>query len=239
MPDAPTTTLTLFRYGGSRHKLWALAQMQLAQADVARIPGAGFARLLGSGQRFHYLPDLAVYGLLVTWPDPDDAERFFDGELFARFEAHAEEVYTLTLQSFRAHGSWSGEAPFPADAPVPESGPIAVLTRASLTASCLKPFWDHALEINRSFASAEDCWLSLGIGEWPLMEQATFSLWRDAEAMRAFAYAHPAHLEAMRRSKVEGWFSEECFARFVPVASRGTWGGVDPLTERGLPVAAK
>jgi hypothetical protein len=50
--------------------------------------------------------------------------------------------------------------------------------------------------------------------------------------MQAFAYKTVAHREAMRRTRAENWYREELFARFVPVASEGTWEGREPLIDK-------
>ena len=55
---------------------------------------------------------------------------------------------------------------------------------------------------------------SKGIGEFPLLMQATYSLWSNAKAMMNYAYQNPKHTEMVKNRT--GWYSEELFARFQP-----------------------
>jgi len=67
------------------------------------------------------------------------------------------------------------------------------------------------------------------IGRGPFVFQATFSLWASLPDAQGFAYREAQHAEAIRRTRAEGWYREELFARFNPIAAYGSWDGIDPL----------
>lgn len=59
---------------------------------------------------------------------------------------------------------------------------------------------------------------------------STFSLWRSAAAMREYAHSSDgAHQAAVRADRAKPFHREAAFIRFRPYASRGSWGGRDPL----------
>jgi hypothetical protein len=151
----------------------------------------------------------------------------------AAYRRRADELWTVRLQPLSWHGTWGGVDPFAGVAPEPPLahglGPLAILTRATIRPGRLAAFRAAARRVNAELARRPGLLGAIGIGEAPLFTQATFSLWDSPQAVRGFAYAEPEHMAAMRRRAAEGWYSEELFARFRPIASYGTWEGVDPL----------
>jgi hypothetical protein len=226
------TTLTLFGYSG-KEKTWAFAQMAFARPKLQRISGLRFWKLLGSGhgRGFGLRPNWSRYGLLAVWENTEAAGKFFEtSTLMQIYRRHADEIWTVWLLPIEARGAWSGVNPFaPLTAP-PNDGPIAILTRATIRLSRLRAFWSAVPAASRALDEASGLLASIGIGEAPFIRQATFSLWRNGDDVQAFAYRTPEHREAMRRTRAENWYREELFARFVPVASAGTWEGRDPLS---------
>ena len=235
MPDGvtvpPITTVTLCGYPpGSR--VWAFNQKGSARRVLKRIEGLRFWKLLGTGhgRGFSLRPDFSRYGLLAVWDTRRAADAFLDGSpLMAGYRAHAREVWTTYLETSSAHGAWSGSNPFlPANA-APATGPVAVITRASIRLSRLTAFWRAVPPATAALDRASGLLASIGTGETPFVRPATFSLWRSTADLDAYAYQDPDHAAVIRRRRDEGWYTEELFARFRPIESTGTWNGSDPL----------
>ncbi len=206
--------------------------MAFARPQLARIAGLRFWKLLGSGHGsgFSLRPNWARYGLLAVWENVGALENFFaNSSLLHGYRRHAKEIWTVRLAPIEVHGRWSGVNPFSSLVSQPSTGPIAVLTRATIHLRRLRAFWDAVPATSQALDQATGLLASIGIGEAPFFRQATFSLWRSAGDMETFAFRHPAHREAMRRTRAENWYREELFARLAPVASEGTWNGRDPL----------
>jgi len=214
--------------------------MGLSRRALARSPGIGFWKLCGSGsgEGFTPVPNTAVYGILATWPDLATAQAATAGApVFARYGRRASEAWHLFLEPTQARGTWSGREPFvPAASDMPGGGPIAALTRATIRPRVAAQFWRRVPDISSVIGADPNVIFKIGIGELPLLHQVTFSIWPDAASMAQFARADGPHARAIKAVRDGAWFSEELYARFRVRDTRGTWGGIDPVTT--LKVAA-
>lgn len=235
--NARYTTLTLFgiRKGNIR---WGLAQMGTSVPHLNKVPGLFFYKLLGSGQgkAFSVKPDFRRYGLFCTWENEAAAREFLHhSNLIKQYQAHTDEIWTVTMLPIQSQGYWDGKQPFEPTLQTPPDGPVAVLTRASVNWLALPNFIRYGAKTSKALNEAQGLICSIGLGELPFVRQATFSIWESVEAMKQYVYKTPYHQEVMRRTRAEKWYKEELFARFVPISSEGTWNGINPLQELRLP----
>jgi hypothetical protein len=227
--------LTLVHYP-PRAAYSALVRMGTDRPRLYRTPGLRFWKLLGTahGATFGRWNPLR-YGLLTVWDSPAARAAFERrSPLMDAYRRHADELWTIHLAPVRWQGKWSGRDPFEGAIPAqgPEPGPWAILTRATIDPRRLHAFRAAARPVDATLAGCEGLLASIGLGEAPLITQATFSLWSDLRAAQEFAYRGARHAEAIRRTRAEGWYVEELFARFRPTASSGTWDGIDPLANK-------
>jgi heme-degrading monooxygenase HmoA len=224
------TTITIFTLRPGQRR-WGLAQMGTSPRLLKRVPGLRFFQLLGSGAAngFGFLPNLDRYGFLGVWETAEAATTFFETQpLWADYQRRSRETWTAELAPLRSHGDWNGLNPFdyPTDTlGMPPAGPVAVLTRASIRLRRAWRFWGYVEPTSRALAEAPGVQLAIGLGELPLVRQATFSVWESAAAMQQYAYRDARHREVIQLTRREGWYGEELFARFAVLSQRGTVDG--------------
>jgi hypothetical protein len=211
------------------HRLWGWSRIVLRDGPLTQpgaVPGLRFAKALGSGHQggFGLRPSGSRQGLFTVFETPAQADAFVvSSPIVQAYVKRSTEFLITTLRATSCRGSWGGASIQPTRSAAPD-GPVAALTRASIRASKAFTFWRHSPASERSLQQAAGCQLAVGLGEAPLLRQATFSLWDNQAAMDAYARSG-AHLQALRGAQQGGWFSESMFVRFVPLSMVGTWQG--------------
>jgi heme-degrading monooxygenase HmoA len=209
----------------------ATARLALDRPALHGTPGLRFFRLLGTGRgtTTRASIDLRRTAMFAVWEDDDALDDFLATSPVGRRWAAAQEAYHVRLALLGGHGRWRGVDVLDGLTPGSGGGPVAVLTRATVRTTRWPRFLRAGVAVSGALQGAGGLLAAAGIGEAPLGRQATFSLWSSAAAMRAFADADPYHHDVVRRTRAEGWYGEELFARFAPYSSQGTWSGQDPL----------
>ena len=222
------TTITFFRFSGFSNKWWGLGQMGKSKELFLGVPGLTFCKMLGSGagNGFRVWPNFGVYGLLASWESERCADAFFKNhEGVLELKNRSEEDWTLYMKNVKTHGFWDNIQPFHAVTTDPNPGLTCVITRATIYTHHLLHFWKYVPTVSRSMEGKDGLLFAVGIGELPIIQQATFSVWTHLDKMKAYAYQSKYHKEVVRQTRQRGWYKEELFARFTPYREVGTWNG--------------
>ena len=208
---------------------WGWSRFVLGRHAVRGAAGLRFVKVLGSGEGggFGVKPSASIQGVFGVFDDDASADAFLAATgPFESWRRRAREHFSVKLRAWSSRGSWSGfRFAIGARAPGADAGvPVAALTRASIRLSRARAFWSMEPAAERDLERASGCLVAAGVGEAPLLRQATFSVWESVAAMDAYARTG-AHLAAIRASAQGAFFSESAFVRFVPYDARGTWRG--------------
>lgn len=225
-PDPGLAVLLLTRLP-ARHVPWAVAQLVRGPDRWRHEPGVRFARVLGSGRDggFGLRPGLDHQAVFLMFDEVADALACIArSPLVAAYRDRAADSLVAVLQASSARGRWGGQG-MRAVVPAPAAGEaMMVLTRASIRTARALRFWRHSPASEAALAKAPGCRFATGLGEAPVLRQATLSLWDDSRAMNAYA-RQGAHQQAIDAAWQGDFFSEWMFVRFTPLLMQGRWAG--------------
>ena len=204
-------------FSGWRARWRAFGAMGISLRQGMAAPGLCFGKMLGSGagQGFSIWPDWGTYAWFTVWENPESAEAFWSNDpMFQDLLGYATSVYGWEARPLRGHGTWNGQQPFAFhEAGVRTAGSVAVLTRASIARKQALRFWWNVPRASRGVQDQPGLRYAKGVGEYPLVEQATMSVWNSADELDAFAYRSRQHAPMVQKTRKHQWYSEEMFIR--------------------------
>tara|TARA_B100000780_G_scaffold189848_2_gene133628 strand:+ start:5927 stop:6541 length:615 start_codon:yes stop_codon:yes gene_type:complete len=197
--------------------------MSLAFDVLKKTPGLSFFKLLGtgSGKGFSLYPDFSTYSILCVWEKESFATAFIEksghSKLISKKAFSREDFFLKTIKS---HGLWEGINPFPiSKEEINKKNKIGIITRATLNKNKLFEFWKSVPQASLAMQNAKGVEWFKGIGEWPFIQQATFSVWNNLDSVKEFAYGKGAHSKIVIKTKKRNWYKEDLFARFEVLSS--------------------
>ena len=214
-----------------RHVAWGLMQLVLGPFTGPSTPAMLWRKVLGSGHEggFGLRPAWNRLGLFCAFDCTESARHWLATSAeAAQWKRRAVNWLAVLVEPTSSRGSWSGHTLGPVESESSRGAPVTVasLTRASIRPHRARRFWSLSPAAELSLAQAPGCLMAVGLGEAPLLRQATFSLWQSQSAMDAYARSG-AHLEAIRQAYSQGFFSESMFTRFRVLELAGEWPGID------------
>ncbi|GAA4458487.1 hypothetical protein GCM10023189_30840 [Nibrella saemangeumensis] len=220
---ASVVTFTILRYH-SGQQYHAFANIGRWMMKPFSAGGLRFQKMMGSGRGFGLIPDFSTYVFLAVWDNEQAARSFFQADRWQQYSRKAAQTGTLWMEPIKSHGQWSGENPFaPEQAQVITPNlPVAVLTRATIRTGALLDFWRHVPQARSRLGEQPNLLFSIGVGEKPLVQQCTVSVWRNAAAIDQFAYRQSGHKEIVKATRQRRWYTEELFARFSVRSAEGS-----------------
>lgn len=199
--------------------------------NVAKVPGMTYAEpafTVPLGKRVPR-PNPRRIALIASWEDDSALDRFLSGHALAEpFDGG----WHTRLEPRRCFGSWPEMPGLPAkELPVEDEEPVAALTLGRLRILRTRPFLKSGAPAEREAIANPAMVASTGLARLARPRLvSTFSIWRNAAAMREYAFdAAGSHQAAVRADRATPFHHRSAFIRFHPYASQGSWDGHDPL----------
>lgn len=212
--------------------LRAGSHMAFDPVSFGRDQRVRFARALGTGSGRTFTisdADSHQWATLVALHEGIDDSAVDDLTPIKQWRDLSDEELHVRMHPLASRGSWAGSEPFAVAQAHPAAGPIAAITRARVKARYWRRFNREVPPVSTDLHSNPGLLTAIGIGEYPVGLQGTFSIWRDAESLNEFAYRARPHAHAIDLTQRLQWYAEEMFTRFAIESCDGTLQGRNPL----------
>ena len=177
--------------------------------------GLKFIKLLGTGSKdgFSIIPDLTSYVMISAWENDALRKNFtHKNKSFKEIINKSSKRVEIKIDPYNYVGSWNGINPFINKSSY-KKGRIIVLTRARVRLNKLINFFISTSSAAKSINSKKGAEYYKGVGELPIIEQATISRWESEQSMKDYAYSDKSHLKIIHKARKNNWYSEELFVR--------------------------
>ena len=170
----------------------------------------------GGGSGFSIFPDLRRYAVLLFFKTEQEALHYVErSKQLKWYMDGSADCLVCLLSPYKGHGQWVGVDPFVYDSTIMSNDdPIAVLTRATIRSNALPDFWRNVPKV-AAFMHSAPALHQVGIGEYPIFMQATFSIWKNLKSLKETAYTNTPHAEVVKKTRERNWYKEELFAEFA------------------------
>ena len=214
-------TIRFLNFKGFEAKRQAFAEMGRSRIQSWQAPGLCFSKHLGTGagNGFSVWPNFGEYAWLGVWEGSQQAYDFFENDArWLKLSRVASGISGWDAEPWKGKGTWNGQNPFDfSGAEEVWDGPVAVITRASIRWHKALLFWWNVPSASKHLSGKKGLLVARGVGELPLFEQATFSLWESASNLDQFAYQSKEHAPMIKKTRVYDWYREEMFVRMKVV----------------------
>jgi hypothetical protein len=202
----------------------ALLIMAFGHLSLKRDRSVKFYKLLGTGKGETFTPrdaNFKKWALLIIYEG--EIEQL---KVLHKWRKIAESEKQLQLSALSVKGNWNRQNPFQVhnlmSKQQDQNNSIAAITRAKIKFHLLFKFWRSVPPVVESLQGASGLLWTVGIGETPIGLQGTFSIWKNGDAIKKFAYQGAAHQAAIAKTERLRWYSEELFGRFEILNERDT-----------------
>ena len=182
--------------------------------NILESNGQRFIKLLGTGSNngFSFIPDFSNYVMISSWKNDQFREKFIQkNKLMKSILKRCHERIELKIDPYDYKGSWNNINPFENQSNY-RKGKILIITRARVKLKKILEFLFSTFKASNSIKDSNAIYYK-GVGELPIIEQSTISIWEDEETMKTFAYRNSEHLKIISKAKKKKWYSEELFVR--------------------------